>query len=114
MEEMLKKIEPLILNYNFTEKTEISEYISKNFYLTQSEVREIFQIFEDICSAKNEKIMELIKTFPLDFNLNKKKEQLVLENYFKNNKHSDLKKLNYFKTIYSNLCYLWFKKLNKK
>ncbi len=87
MEEMLKKIEPLILNYNFTEKTEISEYISKNFYLTQSEVREIFQIFEDICSAKNEKIMELIKTFPLDFNLNKKKIGELFLEYMRKVRH---------------------------
>lgn len=64
-------------------------------------------------SGVNNKFFDLA-SICVEFNLNKKKEQLVLENYFKNNKHSDLKKLNYFKTIYSNLCYLWFKKLNKK
>ena len=49
----------------------------------------------------------------VEFNLNKKKEQILLENYFKNNKYSNQRKLNYFKNIYSNLCYLWFEKLNK-
>ncbi len=56
MEEMLKKIENIINNYNFEKKIEIVEYICKNFYLTQSEIREIFQILYDMSSAKKENV----------------------------------------------------------
>lgn len=50
----------------------------------------------------------------IEFKLKKKKEQLLLEHYFKkNHKYSNQKELNNFKNIYSNLCYLWFEKANK-
>lgn len=48
----------------------------------------------------------------VEFNLNTKKEKLLIKYYFKNKNFIHFLKLRYFKIIYTNLCKLWFIKLN--
>ena len=87
MEEMLKKIENIIGNYNFENKKETVEYISKNFYLTQSELREIFQILDDMSSAQKENIYEIIKSFEFESELNLKKRGENFLEYIRRERH---------------------------
>ncbi|MDZ7817161.1 MAG: phosphotransferase, partial [Aliarcobacter sp.] len=47
----------------------------------------------------------------VEFNLNKKKQQVLLNTYFDKHQKNHIRKLNQFKIIYSNLCHLWFDKL---
>ena len=44
-----------------------------------------------------------------EFSLNKKREELFLKFYFKNYSNTQKDKLKLFKTIYINICKLWFK-----
>lgn len=87
MEEMLKKIENIIANYNFENKKETVEYISENFYLTQSELREIFQILDDMSSAQKENIYEIIKSFEFESELNLKKRGEKFLEYIRRERH---------------------------
>ncbi len=87
MEEMLKKIENIINNYNFDEKIEIVEYICKNFYLTQSEIREIFQILDDMSSVNKENLYKIINGFEIDINLNLKKRGEGFLEYIRRARH---------------------------
>jgi hypothetical protein len=73
MEEMLKKTVNIITLFNFRKKEEINQYMCNFFYLTQSEIREIFQILQDMDSLESENLEEKIKKFEIDINLNAKK-----------------------------------------
>jgi thiamine kinase-like enzyme len=59
----------------------------------------------------NDKFFDLA-SICVEFNLNKKEEELLLRFYFKNKKSTYPKKLRYFKCIYTNLCKFWFNNLN--
>ena len=48
----------------------------------------------------------------IEFKLNKKEEELFLSYYLKKIDKNKYSKLKNFKTIYKNLCDLWFEKLN--
>ena len=48
----------------------------------------------------------------VEFDLNKKEEELFLHSYFKNRYNINIKKIYSFKVKYLNLCIEWFKKQN--
>lgn len=62
-------------------------------------------------SGINDKFFDLA-TICIEFKLNKKEEKSFLESYLEKVKVNDYLKLKYFKIIYTNLCTLWFEKLN--
>ena len=72
MEEMLKKKKKIINKFEFRKKEEINEYMCKNFYLTQSEIREIFQILEDMDSVEPDSLEKIINKFEIDIKLKRR------------------------------------------
>lgn len=58
-------------------------------------------------SGKNDRFFDLA-SFCVEFNLNNKKEGIILKNYFGKYSKYEKEKLKYFKIIYKNLCELWF------
>ena len=60
----------------------------------------------------DDKYFDLATTI-IEFNLNKKEEDLFLKTYFKNKFHINRKKIFFFKMNYLNLCIQWFSKEDK-
>lgn len=87
MEEMLKKTEKIINKFEFRKKEEINEYMCKNFYLTQSEIREIFQILEDMDSVEPDSLEKIINKFEIDIKLNSKKRGEFFLEYMRKTRH---------------------------
>ena len=59
-------------------------------------------------SGLNDRFFDLA-SLCIEFSLNKKREELFLKFYFKNYSNTQKDKLKLFKTIYINICKLWFK-----
>lgn len=64
-------------------------------------------------SCVNDRFFDLAN-ISIEFNLNKKQENILLNEYLKKVKKSHIKKLASYKILYKNLWILWFKALKKR
>lgn len=92
------KIEPVLTHHDLN---------PKNIIFNKNSIK----IIDWEYAGVNDRFFDLA-SICVEFDLNKKEEILLLQFYFKNKKTIHLKRLNYFKCIYTNLCKFWFIKLN--
>ena len=79
----------------------------KNIIFTKNDIK----IIDWEYAGVNDAFFDLA-SICVEFNLNEKKEKILLHYYLKKITLNHQKKLEYFKVIYKNLCTLWFEKLN--
>ncbi len=80
----------------------------KNILFTQ---KNKIKIIDWEYSGTNDRFFDL-SAICIEFKLSKKEERLFLKNYFSKVKKSYFKKLKLYKTLYKNICTLWFNTTN--
>ena len=87
MDKMLKKMDQVKEKFQFNQKEEIIEYICRNFYLTNSEIREIFQKIEEMSILEDKNIYKILTEFEIDKNENLKKNGEKFLEYVRELRH---------------------------